>query len=584
MNAWTTALLLAIIKRTRAVGSHLAAALLMAMTVGLVAPAPVAQAAIITVDSTLDNVMAGNGACTLREAVNNANANSDTTAGDCTAGSGADDIYLPAGLYTLGTGMEDANASGDLDVLGGGGNLIISGDGPGATTISGPGYVVFVDRILDIDPGNSGNIIVTVQDLTMEEGHTGQGGGAIHNRSDSLILNNVVIRNCSATFGGGSSFNGNGGAIFNNGGAVTIRDSLIEENAARGVVVTTVGGGAIFNTGGQVEIFGTEFSFNRVQSIAGGGGGANGGAIFNENVGQVTVQNTLFRENLATDGGSGGVGAGGAIFNAAGARLDIQHSTLGANRADVIGGALVNIGKAQISQSLLIVNESSADGGAIHHSGGGLTIDQSSLVGNTTGGSGGAILNGSSLVMVNSTLSANNAEISGGAILNAATDATLINVTVTRNIADSNGDGSGDGGGLWNIGGNVLLRNALIAENVDNSSSATVYPDLSGSFTSDGHNLIGDGTGSSGLINGINGDQVGTSGSPIDPQLMLLAYDGNYTPAHGLLSSSPAINAGGNVGCPAVDQRGTSRPVGPQCDIGAVEAVHFVYLPLVVVD
>ena len=47
----------------------------------------------ITVDSTDDDTTAGNGMCTLREAVNNANSNSDTTSGDCVAGSsGVDTI------------------------------------------------------------------------------------------------------------------------------------------------------------------------------------------------------------------------------------------------------------------------------------------------------------------------------------------------------------------------------------------------------------------------------------------------------------------------------------------------------------
>lgn len=47
------------------------------------------QAATITVDSTADTTVAGDGGCTLREAMLNANANSDSTNGDCSAGSSA---------------------------------------------------------------------------------------------------------------------------------------------------------------------------------------------------------------------------------------------------------------------------------------------------------------------------------------------------------------------------------------------------------------------------------------------------------------------------------------------------------------
>ena len=46
------------------------------------------SAATITVNSTNDNLTAANGQCTLRKALHNANTNSDTTGGDCAAGTG----------------------------------------------------------------------------------------------------------------------------------------------------------------------------------------------------------------------------------------------------------------------------------------------------------------------------------------------------------------------------------------------------------------------------------------------------------------------------------------------------------------
>ena len=64
----------------------------------------VAHAAVITVNSTADNLTAGNGFCTLREAIMNANSDTDTTGGDCVAGSGPDTISVPAGTYTLSLG------------------------------------------------------------------------------------------------------------------------------------------------------------------------------------------------------------------------------------------------------------------------------------------------------------------------------------------------------------------------------------------------------------------------------------------------------------------------------------------------
>ena len=59
------------------------------------------SAATIDVNSTADTLVAGDGQCTLREAILNANGDSDTTGGDCAAGSGADLINVPAGTYAL---------------------------------------------------------------------------------------------------------------------------------------------------------------------------------------------------------------------------------------------------------------------------------------------------------------------------------------------------------------------------------------------------------------------------------------------------------------------------------------------------
>ena len=64
-------------------------------------------------------------------------------------------------------------------------------------------------------------------------------------------------------------------------------------------------------------------------------------------------------------------------------------------------------------------------------------------------------------------------------------------------------------------------------------------PDLSGAFTSHGHNLIGDGTGGTGFTDGVNGDMVGTSANPIDPKLGPLQNNGGPTQTHGPSGRQP---------------------------------------------
>jgi CSLREA domain-containing protein len=102
----------------------------------------------IVVNSTADNVTAGDGNCTLREAIMNANlpAGGDTTGGDCVAGSaGTDTIALPAGTYrlTIGGTDEDLNAIGDLDITD---SLTITGRGTGVAVVDAAG----IDRVFHI--------------------------------------------------------------------------------------------------------------------------------------------------------------------------------------------------------------------------------------------------------------------------------------------------------------------------------------------------------------------------------------------------------------------------------------------------
>jgi hypothetical protein len=49
------------------------------------------------------------------------------------------------------------------------------------------------------------------------------------------------------------------------------------------------------------------------------------------------------------------------------------------------------------------------------------------------------------------------------------------------------------------------------------------------------------------------------------------ANNGGPTQTLALLPASPAIDAGSDMACPPIDQRGISRSQGPHCDIGAFE-------------
>ncbi len=131
--------------------------------------------------------------------------------------------------------------------------------------------------------------------------------------------------------------------------------------------------------------------------------------------------------------------------------------------------------------------------------------------------------------------------------------------TIVNNLSASGTNGGVAAGGTTSLHATVLANGQNDFINVVGGSSL-------------GNNLISDGSGS-GQTNGINGDQIGTSGSPLNP---LLASFGNYGgPTQTLppLPGSPAINAGGAAGF-ATDQRGYPCPVGLAADIGAVEGIY----------
>jgi CSLREA domain-containing protein len=99
---------------------------------------------VIVVDTTVD-VVAIDGSCSLREAIDNANAGADTSGGDCTVATtitfdpATDGIPIVLG----GAADEDNNASGDLDIAVG---LTLLGNGRDLTILDGDQN----DRVLHV--------------------------------------------------------------------------------------------------------------------------------------------------------------------------------------------------------------------------------------------------------------------------------------------------------------------------------------------------------------------------------------------------------------------------------------------------
>jgi CSLREA domain-containing protein len=228
------------------------------------------------------------------------------------------------------------------------------------------------------------------------------------------------------------------------------------------------------------------------------------------------------------------------------------------------GGAIKFSGDNLTLKDSVISNSSADDGGAISSSGH-VNIIGSTITNNTGPGvstPSGAI-SASSLDVTNSTISNNRDRAISAGTLN------ITNSTVSNNNSD-NGDVLFNNRGTEISASNGTITSSIISGNSQDSSGNQLQ-DLSGEFTSGGNNLIGDG--SSGFVNGENGDIVGTNDNPIDPNLGELQDNGGATPTQELLEGSPAIDTGSNLNNLETDQRGEgfNRTVGDDTDIGAYE-------------
>ncbi len=566
----------------------------------------------------------GPGSGSLRDAVLQFNADPGTE---------DDIIQLLAGTYTLSirnTGMRQENAAlqGDLDITSTAHRLIIQGQGPSTVIDAGQ----LQDRVFQIvNPGTRVVFrgVVIRGGLAQDDGSAGtlagttdaQGGG-IHDFGGDVTLDNVAVTNNLARGGngahgpgGGDGYNAQGGGFYSNGGLLRTVASRIANNQAvggqgGGGVYFGYGGfggagqgGGLHTLGGTLDISGSTIASNQAIGGQGGDGASYGSAFWGP-------------------GGQGGAGQGGGLYSN-GALLTLTNATLSANT--VLGGAG---GRGSDCPRFCIAGSGgpggSGQGGSVYGSGTMLTLTNTTLSSNTArggnGGSGGAGLssgvdgnggqgntgqggglysNGGMLTLSNATISANMVRSgdggrggggfgrggNGGAGLGGGIDIgpgtfKITHTTVAANTAEaSNGGvplgnpGTGQGGGVRNNGGTVSIRNTLFGNN-----TATSHPDVSGAFASAFYNLVRDGTGSN-LLNGVNGNLVGSTGAPLDPRLGPLADNGGPTQTHALLSGSPALDAGDpaagtTLTFPKWDQRGQgfSRIVDGRLDIGAFEA------------
>ncbi|NNM28757.1 MAG: hypothetical protein HKO57_04505, partial [Akkermansiaceae bacterium] len=276
--------------------------------------------------------------------------------------------------------------------------------------------------------------------------------------------------------------------------------------------------GAANGTGGGISITddGSTFTFARLEITGNACTSFGGGINITSNTGSFTFTSSTFEGNSLT----GFAGGGGLSFQTGGGSLVIRDSTFHDN--------------------------TSAGGGAVYATGGATHLINSTLSGNTSGNAGGDVGG-------------------GGLLIDGGTTVTVTNTTIIDNVSLSSGGG---------IRGTATVNNTIVAGN-----NAPSEPDVTGSFTSNGFNFIGE----PGTATGFGADKTfastGTAiGDVLDP---VLKNFGGPTLVHRLVLGSPAIDMGGtpdavdeNLAPLANDQRGPGFPrvQGTSVDIGAYES------------
>ena len=340
------------ITRTLAGGIRLSVvAALLALLTGLLAVTQPARANNYVVTNTNDS-----GRGSLRQAITNANNNP-----------GADTITFAATtdgnpIVLAEAAGENANVSGDLDILNGG-DLTIQGNGTANTIVDGGG----IDRVFHVCPSGVCAHTVTFSGVTIRNGSTADYGGGIRNEAGTTIVDSSTVSANMAYYGGG---------IFN---AATL-------NVQNGSIIGGVGagnqanlGGGIYNRGGTTTVTGSTVSANT--AIYGGG-------ILNEA--------TLNVQNGSTIGGAGAgntaTNGGGGIYNETGTTT-VNGSTVNANTASWGGGIYNRTGTTTVDGSTVSANTANSDGGGIYNWGSTTTVTGSRILNNTATTNGGGVYN-----------------------------------------------------------------------------------------------------------------------------------------------------------------------------------------------
>ncbi len=370
--------------------------------------------------------------------------------------------------------------------------------------------------------------------------------GAILNASgNSRILNataaDVSLQSMTLREGNsGATLTSNGGALSydRTGGRLTLTDvSVLNSTASISNAASSAGsGGGVYFNGKYLTVTNSEFKNN--SAVSNGLFVHGGGLAISSATGAVSVTGTIFESNSADYGDGGGVYV--AAVNGVPSSVAFSDDTFLNNSTNSAGGGLALYTETNVARCLFQGNSSSGFG--------------------SVGGGGIYIHISSGEKIENSTFYGNSADQKGGAIYIFQKSFGAANYsynTIVNNTASVSA-----GGIYFYFAGSVNILNSILSANTGgNCGTGPSAFILSGGYNIDSGNTCS--FASTGDL--VNTDPLVVAGGP--------AANGGLTQTIALQSISPARDAA-NPGagmCLATDQRGTSRPSGGRCDIGAYE-------------
>ncbi len=316
----------------------------LATAIAVLAFASPASAATFNVTKTDDDLTCTAGNCSLRGAIEAANADA-----------AADTINVPAGTYllTAGTG-EDANQDGDLDVLE---STTINGAGAGSTIVDARGETSgsIDERVFDIQPGQgtAPRVDVTMRDLTVRGGRQDEGAG-IRNRANLTLQRLLVTNNETLEF----SFAPGGGILHEtDDGVLRISDSTISENKApRGGGVAHTGNA--HSTTSDVGVIIERSTIAGNETLPPGEGDPDGAGIAVTLGGDLHLRTSTVSANRAEGNDGNASGGGMAVLNFA--AVEVTNSTISGNTVvNGYGGGISNF-----TSTVTLLNATVADNSA----------------------------------------------------------------------------------------------------------------------------------------------------------------------------------------------------------------------------